>query len=427
MPRRRLLLLLAAALAVVALVVLAVWLARRRSRAPTGHLVLTPARFADLPGWHDDPVAQAMPALQLSCRKMASLPDSEPLGRDDLGGIAGTAGDWRSACAAAARVPAGDDQAARAFFETQFRPFAAADGGERSGLFTGYYEALLHGSRKRSARFHVPLYGRPPELVTVDLGKFRPDWHGKRIAGRVDGGALVPLPDRAAIEKGALSHRGLELVWVDSPVDAFFLEIQGSGRILLAEGGEMRVGYAGDNGRTYTAIGRELVRRGVYKPEEVSMQSIRRWLDSHPGEAEGLMDTNASYVFFEEVHGEGRGGPLGAEGVPLTPGRSLAVDRQHWPLGVPLWLDATAPAPKETQPDRPLRRLLIAQDTGGAIRGPIRGDVFWGAGPEPESIAGRMKNPGRLWVLLPASVNPLNAPTAPSSPLLPASPPPPRR
>jgi membrane-bound lytic murein transglycosylase A len=416
MSRRRLVILLAATLAVLVLLLL-FWLVRRRSRVPTGHLVLTPATFADLPGWHDDPVAQAIPALQLSCRRLASLPGSEPLGQD------GTAGDWRSACAAAARLPAGDDRAARAFFETYFRPFAAADGTQRSGLFTGYYEALLQGSRKRSARYHVPLYGRPPELVTVDLGKFRQDWHGKRIAGRVDGGALVPLPDRAAIEQGALARRGLELVWVDSPVDAFFLEIQGSGRIRLAEGGEMRVGYAADNGRAYTAIGRELVRRGVYKPEEVSMQSIRRWLDSHPGEAEGLMDTNASYVFFAEVKGQGPpGGPFGAEGVPLTPGRSLAVDRQHWPLGVPLWLDATAPAPRETQPDRPLRRLLIAQDTGGAIRGPIRGDVFWGAGPEPESIAGRMKSPGRLWVLLP-----VNAPTAPSSPLLPASPPPPRR
>ncbi|HEX3528787.1 MAG TPA: MltA domain-containing protein [Thermoanaerobaculia bacterium] len=423
MSRRRLVILLAGTLAVLVLLVLAFWRARRR--IPTDHLVLKPAAFTDLPGWRDDPVAQAIPALHLSCRRMASLPDSEPLGQDGRADIAGTAGDWRSACAGAARVPAGDDRAARAFFETHFRPFAAADGSERSGLFTGYYEALLQGSRKRSARYHVPLYGRPPELVTVDLGKFREDWHGKRISGRVEGGALVPLPDRAAIEKGALARRGLELVWVDSPVDAFFLEIQGSGRIRLAEGGEMRVGYAADNGRTYTAIGRELVRRGVYKPEEVSMQSIRRWLDSHPGEAEGLMDTNASYVFFAEAHGEGGAGPLGAEGVPLTPGRSLAVDRRHWPLGVPLWLDATAPAPQENQPDRPLRRLLIAQDTGGAIRGPIRGDVFWGAGPEPESIAGRMKNPGRLWVLLPVSA--VNAPRAPSSPLLPASPPPPRR
>jgi membrane-bound lytic murein transglycosylase A len=404
MSRRRLILL--ASGLILVLLVLGVWLVRRHFRAPAGQLVLTPASFGDLPGWRDDPVSQALPALQKSCRRMASLPDGEPLGRAASGGFAGTAGDWRSACAAAAAVRPGDDGAARAFFETYFRPFAAADGGERSGLFTGYYEALLQGSRKPSARYHVPLYRRPPELVTVELGKFREDWHGKHISGRVDGGTLVPLPDRAAIEKGAFAHRGLELVWVDSPVDAFFLEIQGSGRVRLAEGGEMRVGYTADNGHTYTAIGRELVRRGVYKPAEVSMQSIRRWMEAHPGEAEGLMETNSSYVFFTEEKGDG---PLGAEGVALTPGRSLAVDRQHWPLGVPLWLDATAPAPQENEPDRPLRRLLIAQDTGGAIKGPIRGDVFWGAGPEPESIAGRMKNPGRLWVLLPASLPPVAA------------------
>ena len=404
MPRRRLIL-LAVSAAVLVLLALAAWLALHRARAATGRLVLTPASFSDLPGWRDDKVAQALPALLRSCRQRASLPDREP-----LSGFAGTAGSWRAVCAAAARVPAKDDAAARRFFETYFRPFAAADGGERTGLFTGYYEALLRGSRKRSARYSVPLYGRPPELVTVDLGKFRQDLHGKRIAGRVEGGALVPLPDRAAIEKGALARRNLELVWVDSPVDAFFLEIQGSGRVRLAEGGEIRIGYAGDNGRTYTAIGRELVRRGVYRPQEVSMQSIRRWLEAHPGDADALMDTNASYVFFQEIKGEG---PLGAEGVPLTPGRSLAVDRQHWTLGVPLWLDATAPAAKDGDPDRPLRRLFIAQDTGGAIRGPIRGDVFWGAGPEPEAIAGRMKHPGRLWVLLPLPAP--NAPTDPSS------------
>ena len=418
MPRRRLL--LAVSLAVLALLALALWLILRRPKGAEDHLVLAPAGFSDLPGWREDKIARSLPALLRSCSRITALPVEAPLGGD---GFAGTAGAWKPACAAAARVPAGDDAAARTFFEANFRPYSAAAGGERSGLFTGYYEALLQGSRKRSSRFHVPLYGRPPEVVMVDLGAFREDLRGKRLAGRVENGALVPLPDRTAIEKGALAGRGLEIVWVDSPVDAFFLQIQGSGRVRLAEGGEVRVGYAADNGHKYTAIGRELIRRGVYQPAEVSMQSIRRWLEKNPAEAPALMDTNASYVFFQEIAGEG---PLGAEGVPLTPGRSLAVDRQHWPLGVPLWLDATAPAPQENQPDRPLRRLLIAQDTGGAIRGPIRGDVFWGAGPEPESIAGRMKNPGRLWVLLPPSLTPLNAPTAPSSPL-PASPPPPRR
>jgi membrane-bound lytic murein transglycosylase A len=399
--RRRLVLALLIAAAILALLALGLWL--RRTRKPSGQLALTPAAFSDLPGWREDTVAQAIPALLRSCGRMAGLPDSEPLGG---AGFAGTAGDWRQACAAADRVPAGDSAAARAFFEQRFRPWAAADGGARSGLFTGYYEPLLRGSRKRSARYSVPLYARPPELVTVDLGTFREDLRGKRLAGRVEEGALVPLPDRTAIQRGALANRGLELVWVDSPVDAFFLQIQGSGRVQLAEGGEMRVGYAAANGHTYTAVGRELVRRGVYKPAEVSMQSIRRWLEQHPAEADGLMDTNASYVFFKEIEGEG---PLGAEGVPLTPGRSLAVDLQHWPLGIPLWLDATSPAPHDDEPDRPLRRLVIAQDTGGAIRGPVRGDVFWGGGRDAEAIAGKMKNQGRLWVLLPKEIS---APTA---------------
>jgi len=398
MPRRRLLL-LAASLAVLVLLALAFWLILRRPKEAADQLVLAPAGFSDLPGWREDKVAQALPALLRSCLRITALPEETTLGGD---GFAGTAGAWKQACAAAARVPAGDDAAARAFFETCFQPFSAADGGERSGLFTGYYEALLQGSRKRSRRFHVPLYGRPPEVVMVDLGAFREDLRGKRLAGRVKDGALVPLPDRTAIEKGAFAGRGLEIVWVDSPIDAFFLQIQGSGRVRLAEGGEVRVGYAADNGHRYTAIGRELIRRGVYKPAEVSMQSIRRWLEKNleknPAEANALMDTNASYVFFQKIAGEG---PLGAEGVALTPGRSLAVDRRHWPLGVPLWLDATAPAPRDNEPDRPLRRLLIAQDTGGAIRGPVRGDVFWGAGPEAEAVAGKMKNPGRLWVLLP--------------------------
>jgi membrane-bound lytic murein transglycosylase A len=244
----------------------------------------------------------------------------------------------------------------------------------------------------------VPLYGRPPDLVSVDLGSFREDLKGRRIAGRVEEGKLVPYADRQAIEQGALAGHDLELVWVDDPIDAFFLQIQGSGRVRLADGGELRVGYAGENGHPYYAIGRELVKRGALRKEEVSMQSIRRWLEEHPDEAPAVLATNASYVFFQVIEGEG---PLGAEGIPITAGRSLAVDRKHWPLGVPLWVDTAAPAAQKGAPDRPLRRLVIAQDTGGAIRGPIRGDVFWGASDEAAEIAGRMKHPGRLWVLLP--------------------------
>ena len=359
-------------------------------------LALEPASFDDLPGWREDPMAPALGAFRRSCQRMSALPDETALGGS---GFAGTVGDWRIACAAAERVPADNDAAVRSYFETWFQPLAArADGGSEEGLFTGYYEPLLDGSREPSERYHVPLYGRPSDLVSVDLGLFREDLKGRRIAGRIEDGRLIPYADRKEIEKGALTDRDLELVWVDDPIDAFFLQIQGSGRVRLAEGGEIRVGYAAENGHPYYAIGRELVKRGELQKEEVSMQSIRRWLEEHPEEAPEVLSTNASYVFFQEIQGEG---PLGAEGVPLVPERSLAVDRKHWPLGVPLWLDTMAPDAEENAPDRPLRRLVIAQDTGGAIRGPIRGDVFWGAGDEAAEIAGRMKHGGRMWVLVP--------------------------
>jgi membrane-bound lytic murein transglycosylase A len=358
-------------------------------------LALAPASFAYLPGWREDDLAAALPALLGSCRRLAARREDAPLGG---AGLFGTAADWRPACAAAARVPAGDRAAARAFFEGAFVPFAATGHGGAEGLFTGYYEPTLYGSRRRHGRFTVPLFARPPELVTVDLGRFRPDWKGRRIAGRVVQGALEPYPDRAAIAAGALAGRHLEIVWVDDPVDAFFLEIQGSGRVELAEGGAIRLGFAAQNGHPYTPIGRELVARGALEKDQVSLQSIRRWLADHPQAAPEVMAKNASYVFFEREEGDG---PVGTEGVILTPGRSLAVDTAFLPLGIPLWLAGTAPSPAAAAPDRPLRRLLVAQDTGGAIRGPVRGDVFWGHGEEAAAVAGRMKNPGRLWALLP--------------------------
>jgi membrane-bound lytic murein transglycosylase A len=366
-------------------------------------LVLKPAAFQDLPGWRDDAVGEALPAFLRSCARIAALPDGAPV--SDKGGeaSAGKAEDWRPVCAEAARLPPGDREAARRFFETRFQPWAARNNRNPLGLFTGYYEPLLHGSRRRHGRYTVPLYGRPPELVMVDLGRFRDDLRGKRIAGKVEKGSLVPFADRKEIDEGALAGRKLEIVWVDDPVDAFFLQVQGSGRVELAEGGEMRVGYAAQNGRPYTSIGKALIQSRALNPETVSLQTIRAWLEAHPDKIDDVLEKDASYVFFQEVKGEG---PMGAEGVPLTPGRSMAVDLNYLPLGVPLWLSAGVPAPEAGQPDRKLHRLLIAQDTGGAIRGPVRGDLFWGFGPEAEALAGRMKHRGKLWVLLPRGVRP---------------------
>lgn len=366
---------LAATVLLIALAALAFWMLRRPRGEGQDGRVLTPATFAHLPGWEEDDLSGALSAFLRSCRRLRSEAD------------------WSPVCDAAARAGS-----ARTFFETHFQPFAVSAGDDPEGLFTGYYEPLLQGSRKRSDRYRVPLYIRPPDLVMVDLGDFREELKGQRIAGRVEEGDLVPYPDRKAIEEGALSGRELELVWVDDAVDAFFLQIQGSGRVRLDGGSEMRVGYAAQNGHPYFAIGKDLVERGAMPREEVSMQSIRRWLAQNPKLADDVMARNASYVFFEELQGEG---PLGAQGVPLTPGRSLAVDLKHWTLGTPMWLDARAPSPREGEPDRPLRRLMIAQDTGGAITGVVRGDVFWGHGDEAAEVAGRMKHPGRMWVLLP--------------------------
>jgi membrane-bound lytic murein transglycosylase A len=223
---------------------------------------------------------------------------------------------------------------------------------------------------------------------------------GERIAGRVIDGRLRPYEDRARIEGGALKGRDLEMVWVDDAVDAFFLHIQGSGRVVMEDGSVMRVGYAGQNGHPYVAVGRELIARGVLTKENVSMQSIREWLRANPGEAAGLMNKNPSFVFFRPLDGEG---PQGAQGVALTPGRSLAVDRSFVPYGLPVWLDAQDPLDGAAR----LRRLMVAQDTGGAIRGPVRGDVFWGHGDDAELRAGKMKSPGRYHLLIPRTVTPI--------------------
>lgn len=358
-------------------------------------LALSPAGFSDLPQWDGDDHAQALAAFLKSCARIEKRPADAAFGP-----AGGTYGDWRPACAAARSVPPGG---AREFFETHFTPYrAAAQGGGADGLFTGYYEPSLRGATRPLAPYLTPLYATPADLVAVDLGDFSDELKGKRIAGRVVDGRLKPYEDRAGIEApGWAARTGAKpLVWVDDPVDAFFLHIQGSGRVDLADGGVMRVGYDGQNGHAYYAIGRELVKRGIMDKDAVSLQSIRAWLEAHPGEAADLMNLNKSYVFFREL---GEDGPQGGEGVTLTPGRSLAVDRTKIPYGAPLWVDIAPPAPGEA----PIRRLMVAQDTGGAIKGPVRGDFFWGAGDRAADLAGQMKAQGRYWLLLPKTVKTL--------------------
>lgn len=324
--------------------------------------------FQGLEGWAADDHAAALAAFKRSCGAFAKLPADRTLGPD---GIAGRAGEWHAICAAGARV---DGTGARAFFETWFKPHRVMAEGRPAGFFTGYFEPVVNGARQRTARYTVPLYGRPS-----DLGDVR----------------AKPYLDRAAIETGVMGAKAPVLFWLDDAIDAFFLQVQGSGQVRLPDGAVARVGYAADNGHRYVPIGRVLVERGALKADEVSLQTIRAWLRANPARAAEVMRTNPRFIFFRALDGEG---PVGSAGVALTPGRSLAVDPAHVPMGVPVWIDTTWPAPGAPV----LRRLMVAQDTGAAIKGAGRGDVFWGAGAEAEHWAGHMKQQGATILLVPA-------------------------
>jgi len=292
------------------------------------------------------------------------------------------------------------DKAARAFFEQRFQPYQATqeDGGT-DGLITGYYEPLLKGDRVRTARARYPLYAAPDDLITVDLAGVYPELKSLRLRGRLVGNKLVPYPTRKEIEMAANGKgngfKGKPIAWAEDPVDLFFLQIQGSGRIELPDGSHMRVGYADQNGHPYQSIGKLLVERGELKLEQASMQGIKDWGAKNPDRLPELLASNPSFVFFREMP-DGLPGPLGSLGVPLTGGRSIAVDPKFIPLGAPVFLATTQPNSAQ-----PLNRLVMAQDSGGAIRGGVRADFFWGFGNEAGELAGRMKQRGRMWVLLP--------------------------
>ena len=367
----------------------------QESKPAAPKLGLAAVDFSHLADWRRDNHAAAFGAFLRSCTKIFKQSAGKQLGRK---GFAGTMGNWQQICRATSEFSAGISQDnARRFFESWFDPYRLNDNGKSRGLFTGYFEPQLRGSRRPSRKYNVALYRRPPDLVSANLGQFRKDWKGRELAGRLKNGRLVPYASRASITQGALKGKGLELLWVDNAIDAFFLQIQGSGRVLLDSGEVVRVGYAGRNGQPYYAIGRELVKNGALTKENVSLQTIRSWLERNPSRAAALMNKNKSYVFFREL--KDGAGPIGAQGVALTPGRSLAVDRKYLPMGAPIYLDTSHPLTHS-----PLRRLMIAQDTGGAIIGPVRGDYFWGAGDQARQAAGRMKQTGQLYILLPRSL-----------------------
>lgn len=364
-------------------------------RAPSP---LRPVSFTDIQGWETDDHAEAFSALRRSCEKIVSVYEAREK--------SGRGGDephlFLNVCRAALALEHAPDTAeARKFFEDHFTPHGySADG--LNGFVTGYYEPELKGSRTRSDRFSLPVYRVPDDLMQLFPDSERAKRNQEITAGRKTAEGIVPYYDRKQIEQGALEGRDLELVWLEDYVDAFYMHIQGSGRVVLEEGGHVRLAYAAKNGHPYTAIGRLLIERGEIEQGRMSMEAVRGWLADNPEKARELMWENRSYVFFRELPNDlAVPGPEGAQGVPLTPHRSLAVDTSIHETGTPIWIDAPD---LDVHGEKGFHRLMVAQDTGSAIRGPERGDIFWGSGVDAGKLAGETRHGARFTILLPKEV-----------------------
>lgn len=314
------------------------------------------------------------------------------------------------------RAAANKKSSVTQFFEAEFEPYQTVNAdNSQTGVVTGYYEPLLRGSRTPTPEFRYPLYASPQDLISIDLSEVYPELKNRRLRGRLVGNKLIPYYDRAAIESESQPLRGLEIAWVDDSVESFFLQIQGSGQIQLPDGTRMRIGYADQNGHPFKSVAGALIRKRELKIENASMQGIKAWAERNPSKVRQFMNVNPSYVFFKELPGD-LSGPIGTLGVPLTAERSIAVDQRVIPLGVPVYLSTTLPLSKE-----PMNRLVVAQDTGGAIFGAVRADFYFGFGDAAGNLAGRMKQQGRMWVLLPRGYDP-NAPVTPSPGITPTIP-----
>jgi membrane-bound lytic murein transglycosylase A len=375
---------------------------------------LEPVAFHDLKGWAADDHAAALGAFRKSCdpilRRRKVKMDVRPLERA-----------LREPCERAELLkdPV-NGETARIFFEQNFRPVRITKVGETEGFLTGYYEPEIEGSRTPGGGFAVPIYRRPPELVMKRPGVAKlktPSRTAKRTrAGTRKAGRITPFHDRTEIENGALAGRDLEICWVNDEIDAFFTHIQGSARVRLRDGKILRINYAAQNGHPYLAIGRVLIERGIVPAEEMSMDKIRTFISEHREEGRELMLMNRSYIFFREVDELGPDAePVGAQGVSLTRDRSIAVDRSIHVYGTPFWIEAELPLEREGEL-APFRRLLLAQDTGGAIVGPARADIYFGAGIDAGTVAGRLRHPGKFFMLVPRSADPAKVAEVPLPP-----------
>lgn len=343
--------------------------------------------FSALPGWKDDHHAAAYDAFRRSC--------TQKLETNGFRRSHGLKAVCREVVKSGRQL---SDRQARKFFERWFNPYLVVAHGSSKGLFTGYFEPEYSGTKTKTGKRQVPVLSAPENLTPVT--RRVKGFPAALTAALQTGKGLKALPTRKGIENGKLDKLVRPIVWLDDPVDAFFLHIQGSGRIRLNEGGTVRLAFAGRNGHPYSSIGKKLLKTGILKKHELSMRSVQAWLRANPVKARKIMHANKSYIFFREIDLDEHLGPIGGQGVPLTAGRSLAIDRRYHRYGTPIWLDTRLPNADGSKYTR-YRRMMIAQDTGAAIRGPIRGDIFFGTGPEAGEIAGRVKERGTLHVLLP--------------------------
>lgn len=425
---KKILKLLAILSILVSLILLHILLPQFLAKQKKTSLVLAEVPFSSLPEWGKSTLKPSFLAFQKSCKSFLKQPADRSIGTRY---IRLSVKSFQPACRAAMVLENPSEENTRSFFERWFQPmsfFQTVDIGVENkpgnaipsdskfelsdscislqktknlapftGLFTGYYMPHLQGSLTKTATYTVPIYNLPSDLVRISLQLINPNSRGRMLVGRLDGKTVYPYYTREEINKGAIKKTASVIAWVENYLDRFILEIEGSGVISLPNAEKLYIGYAGENGAPYTAIAGILIKQGVMTKDNASMQKVERYLNDNPELLHDILNQNKSFVFFRKLQQKGA---LGAQAVTLSDGYSLAVDRKWIPLGLPIWLSSTRPTEYGSE-ILPFHRLMIAQDTGGAIRGPVRGDIYWGEGEKARSIAGKMKNPGQYWLLMP--------------------------